>query len=317
MKKHILIFPEYITEKLKDIQVILDNISQLSTVYNDRITLDFSKSRFIASELSPLIDSIIYYFESHNNEVIVHTQSLKFKVKQALSRNRFLEKHNLELTHSPDDYQTAISYTNFSLNKSSEDWSKYISEYLKREVFENIYWPKENSKIAMSKIKESIVEIVDNIFTHSHSEKVFLCGQYYPQKHKLNFTILDTGDGIPDVVSMVAENRDKSDSEKIDWAMREGTTTINEMSSKTTRGIGLSTIYEELLGYGELTILSSKGYWKLTSGTSIIEPTKILKNLNFGMPGTLIHISFFTEKMSSIDVTHNKRVIDNIFEDIF
>lgn len=48
----------------------------------------------------------------------------------------------------------------------------------------------------MQYIKENLFEVIHNIRDHSNSNKVFMCGQFYPNKDRLTFAISDIGIGL-------------------------------------------------------------------------------------------------------------------------
>ncbi|MDR4507873.1 MAG: hypothetical protein MRJ65_06500 [Candidatus Brocadiaceae bacterium] len=45
----------------------------------------------------------------------------------------------------------------------------------------------------MKKITESIYEIFVNAQIHSETDFIYTCGQFFPNKHMIEFTIKDTG----------------------------------------------------------------------------------------------------------------------------
>lgn len=46
-------------------------------------------------------------------------------------------------------------------------------------------------------VSQNIIELFDNAREHSKSTKgIYIAGQFFPKKHKFDFTIVDTGVGI-------------------------------------------------------------------------------------------------------------------------
>jgi len=89
------------------------------------------------------------------------------------------------------------------------------------------------------KISESIYEIFVNAQMHSKSEYIYTCGQFYPKKQKIAFTIVDMGQGFKANIN----NRFRhnlSSIQAIKWATENGSTTKTDAPG----GIGLAILKE-------------------------------------------------------------------------
>ncbi len=151
------------------------------------------------------------------------------------------------------------------------------------------------SEKASAVLSSYFFEIYQNSFTHSKSEiDVFSCG--YWMKNQLVFSIYDMGIGIPQNVKQKL-GTSISSSECIEWAFKEGTTTLDEKI--VTRGLGLNRL--------EKFVILNKGVMSLYSDDicyTIENQKKRIKELNLPIKGTLIIISI------KADVDHEYIVND-------
>lgn len=84
---------------------------------------------------------------------------------------------------------------------------------------------------------QSLLEIFQNAAIHSQSGPgVFICGQFYPQKQRLDFTIADAGIGIRENVRQYTGRPKMNSCDAIRWALEEGNTT---KTGKQPGGLGL------------------------------------------------------------------------------
>ena len=150
------------------------------------------------------------------------------------------------------------------------------------------------SPLLRKKIKESILEIFDNARSHGKCEFIFSCGQYYPKKGRLDFTVVDIGRTIrKNVRDYLQEN--VSGKEALDWAVKENTTTKKD---NIPGGLGLTLIREFLCkNKGKIQIASADGYWYEKECTSYSEDLSIV----FG--GTAVNLEFNVNDQSSYCLT--------------
>lgn len=112
----------------------------------------------------------------------------------------------------------------------------------------------------LKKFRESVYEIFSNSVLHSRTELgIFSCGQFYPKRNELNFSVVDLGIGIRQNVN---ENTglDLSPEEAIQWATEGRNTT---KSGQIPGGLGLKLLGEFIdLNGGSIQITSDAGYWR-------------------------------------------------------
>lgn len=136
---------------------------------------------------------------------------------------------------------------------------------------------------------------------HSGVNRVICCGQFYPQKKELHFALADNGVSIPENISGKNGMIDKNDSQIIEWATCEGTSTKKIPQS----GLGLYYIKESLLSVGDLTIISNNGFWwRQSKNYKNEEP--YMYDMTAPLHGTFIHFSLkLDERMEPVRSVSN------------
>jgi len=139
------------------------------------------------------------------------------------------------------------------------------------------------------KINESIFEIFNNAANHGRCSHIFSCGQYFPAKKKLDFTIVDLGVTIEKNVSDYLRE-EYSGEDAIKWAVTEKNTT---RQGSIPGGLGLKLIREFIkLNKGTIQIVSADGYWQ----QSVDKVTSRSYSKDF--PGTIVNLEFNIDDQS-------------------
>ena len=79
-------------------------------------------------------------------------------------------------------------------------------------------------RLGVQLIAESIYEIFVNAQIHSSTDYIYTCGQFFPRKHKIEFTIVDTGIGFKNAINN-RFNGTLSSIQAMKWALKDGITT--------------------------------------------------------------------------------------------
>ncbi len=207
--------------------------------------------------------------------------NLKQQIATILSKNGFLQNTAIDI------HKTTIKYTTFDLSNAIL-FSEYTEQYLNTP---NIPLMTDSVKV---KFFEGLDEIFGNCAIHSQSPRgIHACGQIYPHKHSIVFTITDVGIGIPTLVRRQL-NRDLSDETCIHLAMQEGFTT---RSLDVPGGLGLKIVkqFVEKNG-GKLIVVSQNGYWELSSQGLTASP------ILYPYPGTSVSIEIRTDDTNVYDM---------------
>jgi hypothetical protein len=239
----------------------------------DDITLDFQNTTFLAANLLSILGAILNSAEYVNNIKIINLTS---KIEILLKRNHFLSHFG---GHKLDDfYGTTIKYMKF---KPTDN--KQFKEYLDTELLSKSVMPDMSPRLR-KEINRSIFEIFNNAVLHANCRNIFTCGQFFPQKNKLDFTVVDMGITIPGNVNNFL-NETLAGHDALAWAVEEGHTT---KIGKIPGGLGLSLIRDFLkINRGKMQIISGDGYWEQDVYNNI--DTNCIPD---EFPGTIVNFEF-------------------------
>ncbi|MDR1462706.1 MAG: ATP-binding protein, partial [Azoarcus sp.] len=153
------------------------------------------------------------------------------------------------------------------------------------------------------RFKDSILEIFYNADTHSETGLgIFACGQYFPKKKKLDFSIADAGIGIRRKIFRALKLKMNSD-KAIEWALKEGNT-VRKGNIPGGRGLKLLRDFVTL-NDGRLQIVSDRGYWEMKGGQ------ETLVRMDCSFPGTVVNIEINTADTKSYRLRSEDRPQDN------
>lgn len=142
------------------------------------------------------------------------------------------------------------------------------------------------------RFRQSLLELFLNASIHSDSKSgIFACGQFFPKKHRLDFTIADAGVGIRENVRRYTRRQKMSSCAAIEWALAEGNST---KTGRQPGGLGLKLIKDFIrMNKGKFQIVSRFGYYEFSAdGDSV---TKMAHDF----PGTCVNIEINTKDTSS------------------
>ncbi|MGO4940961.1 hypothetical protein ACTQ45_13270 [Fundicoccus sp. Sow4_D5] len=240
----------------------------------DDFIFDFKKVRWFDSHLTTLLGVLVDRLHSNSKKVFFEFGEEESSTKKILSQNGFLKHYNINPINK-DIHNTSIPFKVF---KSKE--YDAIDSYLNNDVFTLIENKIHSDDLGI--IEDSIYELCLNVHEHSNSEKFFLCGQYFPRKHKVILCFADAGVSIPHKISQKLHLKD--DLEYIDWATNQGHSTKTSAYS----GLGLTTIRNNMLGLGDVEIVSRAGYWSVDSQGLVGK-----QHMYNEFPGTMINLTFY------------------------
>ena len=148
----------------------------------------------------------------------------------------------------------------------------------------------------LKKFRESIFEIFSNAVLHSQTEMgIFSCGQFFPKRNRLDFSIADLGIGIRQNVNKNT-GLDLAPEDAIIWAT-EGRNTTKR--GQIPGGLGLKLLSEFIdLNGGCIQIVSDTGYWRREKGEIFTA------RLSLPFPGTVVSVEINTADKQSYALTH-------------
>lgn len=250
----------------------------------DDIEIDMGAGWFDA-DMCAAFGAILYRLGENLNTVKL--TNISPGAEGILAKNGFLSHYGREKI--PDRWGTTISYRRFDVKDD-----RYFADYIETELMHRSEMPAMSSGL-MKKFRESIFEIFSNAVLHSRTEQgIFSCGQSFPKRHQLDFSVADLGIGIR---QNVKENTglDLVPEEAIAWAT-EGRNTTKR--GQIPGGLGLKLLGEFIdLNGGRIQIVSDAGYWRRENGKSIAA------RLSQPFPGTVVSVEINTADTQTYALT--------------
>ncbi|MGD0960207.1 MAG: ATP-binding protein [Methylomonas sp.] len=245
------------------------------------IEIDLSATTWLDADMCAALGAILYWIGDSLNTV--RLTNICADVATVLSKNGFLSHYGRGKIS--DHWGTTIPYQRF---ESKDD--RYFSHYIETELMRRSEIP-EMSVGLLKKFRESLFEIFSNAVLHSHTRLgIFSCGQFFPKRNQLDFSVADLGIGIPQNVK-VNTGLELPPEQAIDWATKERNTTKR---GQIPGGLGLKLLIEFIdLNGGRLQIISDAGYWMRTSKKTYVT------RLNQCFPGTVVSVEINTADRQS------------------
>lgn len=282
---------------------ILSAINNTYSSYQDIISLyeknkeklfddiNITINSFFAANMSAALGAILDLFSFNLNDIHFNIAP---PIESILLKNDFLTYYGRE--KKIDVNQTTIKY-----QKLKPSDGKYFKKYVIEELIARRELPK-MSEALKEKILEAIYEIFVNAQIHSSTKYIYTCGQFFPNKNMIEFTIVDTGIGFKDKVNK-RFNSNLQAYQAIEWAVRDKSTTKEEI----TGGIGLAVLKEFIeKNNGKMQIISDDGFFQY-------DKNGIATNTFDGkFPGTIVNLQFCTNDTNNYSL---KEEID--INDIF
>ncbi len=284
-------FRKNLYNKLDDYRYLIDFYNEWKHYKNEELIIDLKNTTFIAANLVAFLGAIfdelcdVNYFNS------ITLRNIAPNVKEILQKNDFLSHFGVEKID--DTFKTTVEYRKIRASNESE-----FTQYLASNLFTANRFP--DLPMSLRKVLvSSFVEIFINAGMHGDCEHVYTCGQYFPNEHKLDFSIVNLGTTIKEnvqdyFVKRPSEKSVKYADEAIDWAVEYGHTTKNGV----TGGLGLyRTIDFIKKNKGTCCIISDDGCWFLNSCGNI-ETQRFPQGFN----GTLVNFEINMNDTYNYDI---------------
>lgn len=242
--------------------------------YSETSTLKFTV--FFAANMSAALGAILDKFTANLNSI---NFDLKPEIETILSKNDFL-------TYFGKQRAVDINKTTIKFQKLKPTDGKYFKNYVIEELIEGHTADlPQMSKGVKEKIVEAIYEIFVNAQIHSETEFIYTCGQFFPNKNKIEFTIVDTGIGFREKINKRFGSNLRA-IKAIEWAVEENRTTKEGVSG----GLGLAVLKEFVnINKGKMQIISNDGFYQFDCNG------EILKEFRGEFPGTIVNLQFRTD----------------------
>jgi hypothetical protein len=232
---------------------------------------------FFSANMCAALGAILDLFKSNLNDV--HFDHISPKIEIILLKNDFLTYYGRK--RAIDTNNTTIKFQKLRISDG-----KFFKNYVIDELIEGHQsdLPKMSSGVK-EKIVEAIYEIFVNAQINSETKFIYTCGQFYPNKNKIEFTIVDIGVGFKNRING-RFNSNLSAVQAIKWAVLDKSTTKEGISG----GIGLAILKEFIQkNMGKMQIVSNEGFYQLDA---FRETTN---EFNGKFPGTIVNLQFNTD----------------------
>ena len=153
----------------------------------DDIDVDMGATDWFDADMCAAFGAILYRLGENLNTV--RLQNIRPNVAAILSKNGFLTHYGRE--RIPDRWGTTIPYQRFDVKDD-----RYFAGYIETELMHRSEIPAMSTGL-LKKFRESLFEIFSNAVLHSRTQQgIFSCGQFFPTRHQLDFSVADLGIGI-------------------------------------------------------------------------------------------------------------------------
>lgn len=268
---------EYVSTKesiIKLVTTISKQINHLRAIdIKSKPTIDLSKLKYIDSNISVILFAYLRLLGFLTPADIMIAMPQRESLNKLLSKNNFSSLWNEEA--KKDLNGTVIKIT------ESKSIVQSVSElqYAVRPILEKVF----NAEYS-NEIISALAEVCNNAFERGNAKFLYMCGQFYPNIHKLCLTLVNFGDTFQDnFIRYSKDNQiDINENKYISWAMQENNTTETD-----SLGLGLSR-FMEVINHcnSELTIISGSEVYTFQNKEEYDE----MRKLDF--KGTIINISF-------------------------
>ena len=219
----------------------------------EAVEIDMATVTWFDADMCAAFGAILYRLGENLNTV--RLTNIRQNVTNILSKNGFLSHYGREKV--PDSWGTTIPYQRFDVKDD-----KYFADYIENELIHRGEMPAMSEGL-LKKFRESIFEIFSNAVLHSRTELgIFSCGQFFPRRSRLDFSVVDLGIGIR---RNIKDNTglDLASEDAIAWATKGHNTTKR---GRVPGGLGLKLLGEFIdLNGGCIQIVSDAGYWRETA----------------------------------------------------
>lgn len=268
--------------------------NELAKVHHNKLSqftvnqsIDVVFPGWIDGNLCTMVSALI---DSHAQRgVNIHPSWQKKETKEFLQHNGFFieRPQGMSADSSFSIRSSCIRYKEFKRDQPVEDFNVYLERYLQRGHFPKM------SNAVWQKITDCMSELFLNACQHSDCRRIYVCGQNFPKKRKLDFAIVDSGIGFKRRVKKSLDI-DMQGDEAIKWCMLPGNTT----KRCEPGGVGLGILMEFVkLNGGKMQVISGDGFYQLKGDK------EQSNTLAYELPFTVFNLEIKTDDIHSYRLT--------------
>ena len=265
-----------------------------SDLFAEKLTLDMSRVRFFDANMAAPLGAILSRVADNFNHVEV--VALRDDVGRILRKNGFLTHYWCESLE--DSFCTTMPFRRFRLLDEGA-FEDYVHRQLRDKGMPVM------TVAASRAFRRKVFEVYQNAVIHSESDiGVFACGQFFPNRNRLDFTVADGGMGIRDSVRRYFGQPRIDSIPALEWALKPNHTTKR---GPQPGGLGLGFLQEfSRLNRGKIQIVSRFAFYEFTGGQ------EHFRKMSADFPGTAVTI-----EVNTADETTYSLTSETASEDIF
>ena len=238
-----------IRHDLSGFQALTNLWAETKDCFFESLEIKLDGTSWLDADMCAAFGAILHNISGPNT---VKLTGIRSNVESILSKNGFLSHYGRN--QIPDRWGTTIPYKRFDVKDD-----RYFAEYIEQEFLHRTELPDMSTGL-MKEFRRSISEIFSNSVLHSQTKLgIFSCGQFFPTRNRLDFSVADLGIGIRRNIQD-SLGLELSPEQAINWATQRGNTTKR---GPIPGGLGLKLLGEFIdLNGGCIQIVSDAGYWR-------------------------------------------------------
>lgn len=185
-------FPKKLNNDANSYNCLIDFYNEWKHCKNEHIVINLADTTFIEANLVAFLGAIFDDLTGLKYLNAISLSNVNDKIKTILQKNNFLSYFGYERLE--DTYNTTVEYRKIKSNNVSE-----FIEYLNYKLFTIEKFPDLPTSLRRVLIS-SMAEIFINAGMHTKCDFVYICGQYFPNEHRLDFSIVNLGTTIKENV---------------------------------------------------------------------------------------------------------------------
>ena len=276
-----ILYPRNVKSNEAGFNWLADVSHRILPLWKDSVIFDARHLRFFDANLCAPFGALLH--DAQRNEIEIDLGHVSGKVLEVWGKNYFFTEFGG--TAMNDEFDTTLAYQQFDMGQSPQEFAEYLDYELMSRDRDLPPMTEETRYEFMA----SVHEIFANAQSHSQSrEGIFGCGQFFPGRDRLSFTLADLGVGFRRNVE-ARMGRKCKDEDAIEWATQPGHTT-----RAAGGGYGLATLREFFRrNGGRMQIVSEKGFWELDG-----EKVRTTQ-LHHSFPGSFVNLEINTADQTS------------------
>ena len=265
-----------VRSNLEGFECLGDLAKRARNLFADKLELDMSGVEFFDANMAAPLGAVLARVADNFNTVEI--VAIPDSVERILRKNQFLT--HFRYKSLSDDHRTTMPFRRLRLSDEGA-----FEEYIRRQ-FRGKGIPG-MSKAAGRVFKKKVFEVYQNAVIHSESQiGIFACGQLFPRKNRLDFTIADAGIGIRGAVRRHFKNSRIGSIPALKWALKPSNTTKR---GPQPGGLGLQFLQDfSRLNRGKIQIATRFAFYEFNLGA------ENFRKMSASFPGTAVTIEINT-----------------------